>query len=53
MKILDKLRSLVQGRPPTEEEIAARTEAEVIREQVREEEASHQATFDANWPGRP
>lgn len=53
MKILDKLRNLVQGRPPTEEEIAARTEAEVLREQVRAEEASHKAAVDANWPGRP
>jgi hypothetical protein len=53
MKFLDKLRSLARRRPPTEEEIAARTEAEVIREQVREEVAAHKATFDANFPGRP
>jgi hypothetical protein len=53
LNVLDKLNSWLQRRPPTEEEVAARTEAEVIREQVREEEASHKATFHANFPGRP
>jgi hypothetical protein len=48
MNVLDKLKSWLQRRPPTEEEIAARTEAEVIREQVRDEEASHKAAFDSN-----
>jgi hypothetical protein len=48
MTILDKLRNLVRARPPTEEEIAARTEAAVVREQVREEEASHKAALDSN-----
>jgi hypothetical protein len=53
MKLLDKLSSWFGRRPPTEEEIAARTEAEALREQVRDEEAAQKAAFDANWPGQP
>jgi hypothetical protein len=53
MKISDKIKSLVQRRPPTEEELAARAEAESIREQIRQEEASQKSAVDANFPGRP
>jgi hypothetical protein len=50
MKIVDKIRSWFRRRPPSGEEIAARTEAEVLREQVREEEARHKSAMDTNWP---
>ena len=50
MKIVDKIKSLFSRRPPTAEEITARTKAEVLREQVREEEARHKSAMDTNWP---
>jgi hypothetical protein len=37
MKISDKIRSLVQRQPPTEEELVARAEAESERERIRTE----------------
>jgi hypothetical protein len=37
MKITEKIKSLFQGRPPTEEELAARAEAESERDQIRQE----------------
>jgi hypothetical protein len=50
MKIVEKIKSWFSRRPPTGEEIAARTEAKVLREQVREEEARHKSAQDTNWP---
>jgi hypothetical protein len=37
MKLIDKLKDLFRGRPPTEEELAARAESEAIRERARNE----------------
>jgi hypothetical protein len=39
MKIRDKVKSLFRKRPPTEEELAARAEAESLREQLSEQAA--------------
>jgi len=51
MKIGEKIKSMFSREPPTEEELAARAEAETAREQIREEEARHKAAADANFPG--
>jgi hypothetical protein len=41
MKISDKIKSLFQRRPPTEEELAARAEAKRELEQTRTEVGTH------------
>ncbi len=37
MNITEKIKTLFQGRPPTEQELAARAEAESERDQIRQE----------------
>jgi hypothetical protein len=39
MKLRDKVKNLFRRRPLTEEELAARAEAESLREQLREQAA--------------
>jgi hypothetical protein len=39
MKISERIRSLFRRQPPTAEELAARAEAERVRDQIRENEA--------------
>jgi hypothetical protein len=41
LKINDKIKSLFQRRPPTEEEVAARAEARSELDQIRTEVATH------------
>jgi hypothetical protein len=39
MKISERIKGLLGRQPPTAEELAARAEAESIRDQIREDEA--------------
>jgi hypothetical protein len=39
MKIRERIKSLLRRRPLTAEKLAARTEAESLREQIRDEKA--------------
>jgi hypothetical protein len=39
MKISERIKSLFRRQPPTAEELAARAEAESMRDQIRENEA--------------
>jgi hypothetical protein len=43
MKIIDKIKGLFRRRPLTEEELAARAEAETIRQQAQEQVAEFAA----------
>lgn len=52
MSISDSIRSLFRRRPLSEEERAARAEAESEREQIRQEQALHKAEADAQIPDR-
>ena len=50
MKIAEKLKRLLGRRPLTEEELAARAEAEHRREQALEEEAGHVSLSRKDFP---
>jgi hypothetical protein len=51
MNIAEKIKSLFRRKPPTDEELSARAEAEKERGKIREEVArQHNAPGASGWP---
>jgi len=50
MKLSERIKSLFRRRPLTEDERAARGEAESIRQQALQEQAGHAPIHEANLP---
>jgi hypothetical protein len=50
VKLGVKIKSLFRRRPPTDEELSARAEAESIRQQTLQEQASHASAQNTNPP---
>jgi len=42
MSIMDKIRNALRRKPPTDEELAARVEAEAVREQMLQDRLSQE-----------
>jgi len=51
MKISERIKSPFRPQPATAEELAARTEAESVREQIREDEAALRNELNAQFRG--
>jgi hypothetical protein len=51
MKISQRIKSLYRRQPPTGEELAARAEAESLRDQIRENEAVLKPQIDERLGG--
>jgi hypothetical protein len=51
MKISERVKTLFRRQPPTAEELAARAEAESVRDQIRENEAVLKPQIDERLGG--
>jgi hypothetical protein len=51
MKVSERVKSLFRRQPPTAEELAARAEAESVRDQIRENEAVLKPQIDERLGG--